>query len=310
VGLAQKLAKHVGISQSTISAVLNGGRSLTKAQVVKLAKSFRVSLLAIVVALALPSTVVGQSRKAKADRGAQPPKLSLWVPAYYYPNGPGLREWDRLIAAATRVPIVAIVNPASGPGDHVDTNIAAAITRARKARVRIVAYIGTQYTRKPLAAVKGEVDTYLRFYPDIQGIHFDEQSSDAKSVDYYAELYRYVRECIPDAIVVNNPGTSCAAEYVARPTSDVVCLFERDRAFEEFRPPNWASRFPASRFCVQAYHVDTEAQMKRALRRAVQLRVGYVYITDDQGPNPYDRLPSYWDAEVEAIRQVNQPTTQ
>ncbi len=122
-------------------------------------------------------------------------------------------------------------------------------------------------------------------------------------------LYRYVRQRIPDAIVLTNPGTSCAPEYVARPASDVVCLSERDGAFEEFRPPAWASRFPASRFCVQVYHVDTEAQMRQALRRAMQLRVGYVYITDDQGPNPYDRLPSYWGAEVEAVRRANQPAT-
>jgi HTH-type transcriptional regulator/antitoxin HigA len=43
-GLSQpKLAKAVGISQSTISAVLNGARSLTRSQVVALARFFRVS---------------------------------------------------------------------------------------------------------------------------------------------------------------------------------------------------------------------------------------------------------------------------
>jgi Spherulation-specific family 4 len=273
------------------------------------------AFLVLVMTAAFPSSVSGQTRKArvekaaKAEKGTQPATpLSLWVPAYYYPNGPGLREWDRLIAAAKVVPIVAIVNPASGPGDHVDPYIAKVITRARKGKVKVVAYIGTQYTRKSLEVVKGEVDTYLKYYPDIQGIHFDEQSSHAKDVDYYTELYRYVRQRIPEAIVLNNPGTVCAADYVARPAADVVCLFERDRAFEEFRPPAWATRFPASRFCVQSYKVDTEAEMKRALRRAVQLRVGYVYITDDVGPNPYDRLPTYWAAEVEAVRQVNQPT--
>ena len=46
-GLSQaKLAKRVGISQSTISAVLNGMRSLTKEQVILLAKEFRLSPLA------------------------------------------------------------------------------------------------------------------------------------------------------------------------------------------------------------------------------------------------------------------------
>jgi len=38
-----QLSKRVGIAQSTISAVLNGDRSLTKEQVVKLAKLFNVS---------------------------------------------------------------------------------------------------------------------------------------------------------------------------------------------------------------------------------------------------------------------------
>ncbi len=43
-GLSQpKLAKEAGISQSTISAVLSGTRSLTKSQVVMMAKFFRVS---------------------------------------------------------------------------------------------------------------------------------------------------------------------------------------------------------------------------------------------------------------------------
>ncbi|MCI0380055.1 MAG: helix-turn-helix domain-containing protein [Gemmataceae bacterium] len=43
-GLTQlSLAKAVGISQSTISAVLNGGRTFTKQQVVALARFFKVS---------------------------------------------------------------------------------------------------------------------------------------------------------------------------------------------------------------------------------------------------------------------------
>ena len=43
-GLSQQaLAKRVGIAQSTLSAVLNGARSLTKAQVVALARFFRVA---------------------------------------------------------------------------------------------------------------------------------------------------------------------------------------------------------------------------------------------------------------------------
>jgi hypothetical protein len=265
-------------------------------------------LLAAVAAglLAAPMPTSAQRAKKKAGNTAQAVEMRLWVPAYYYPFGPGLREWNRLIESARTVPIVAIVNPASGPGDHVDTNFAAIIPLARKAGVTVVGYIGTQYTRKPIAQVKQEVDTFLKFYPEIQGFHFDEQSSDASGVDYFAELYRYAHQRIPAALVLTNPGTSCDAGYVARPASDVISLHEREKGFEDYRPPAWTARFPGSRFCVQAHNVATEEQMKRSLRRATELKIGYVFITDDVGPNPYDRLPSYWDAEVEAIRRVNQ----
>ena len=51
-GLSQpKLAKAVGIAQSTLSAVLSGSRSLTKAQVVKLARFFHVSPAAFLPSL-------------------------------------------------------------------------------------------------------------------------------------------------------------------------------------------------------------------------------------------------------------------
>jgi HTH-type transcriptional regulator/antitoxin HigA len=43
-GLSQtELAKSVGIAQSTISAVLSGARSLTKGQILKLAKHFAIA---------------------------------------------------------------------------------------------------------------------------------------------------------------------------------------------------------------------------------------------------------------------------
>jgi HTH-type transcriptional regulator/antitoxin HigA len=50
-GLSQtRLAKEVGISQSTISAILNGTRSLTREQVITLAKFFHVTPAALLPA--------------------------------------------------------------------------------------------------------------------------------------------------------------------------------------------------------------------------------------------------------------------
>ncbi|HQU46117.1 MAG TPA: spherulation-specific family 4 protein, partial [Pirellulales bacterium] len=106
-------------------------------------------------------------------------KIKLFVPTYFYPAGEGLKEWERLISAAQMVPIVAIANPASGPGDQADPNHANIIGRATQAGVTVIGYVGTQYTKKPLAQVKAEVDRWTHLYPAIKGIFFDEQTSEA-----------------------------------------------------------------------------------------------------------------------------------
>jgi HTH-type transcriptional regulator / antitoxin HigA len=65
-GLSQmRLAKAVGISQSTISAVLNGTRSLTKEQVVALAQFFHVSPAAFLPAQA------GSKSPTRATNGSR-----------------------------------------------------------------------------------------------------------------------------------------------------------------------------------------------------------------------------------------------
>jgi hypothetical protein len=267
----------------------------------------RLALFASIAAIALATSTSARAQPPQKKNVQRPQsvQMRLWVPAYFYPNGPGLREWNRLIVAARVVPIVAIVNPASGPGDQVDNHFAAVLPRAREAGITIVGYISTRYTHKKLLAVKREVDTFLKFYPDLQGFHFDEQTSDARGVDYYAELYNYVHKRIPGAHVLTNPGSSCEPEYAARPASDAICLFEGKKGLDEFRPPAWVYRFPGAMFCVVAHDVGTEAQMRRSVNRAAELKIGNLFITDDVVPNPYDCLPSYWDAEVEAVRRVN-----
>ena len=45
--------------------------------------------------------------------------------------------------------------------------------------------------------------------------------------------------------------------------------------------------------------------MKEHLKLAVSRNAGMVFITDAKMPNPWDRLPSYWQAEVQAIKEMN-----
>jgi len=39
---------------------------------------------------------------------------------------------------------------------------------------------------------------------------------------------------------------------------------------------------------------------------AVQRNIGLVYVTDDVMPNPWDKLPTYWQEKVKYIKSINQ----
>jgi hypothetical protein len=46
----------------------------------------------------------------------------------------------------------------------------------------------------------------------------------------------------------------------------------------------------------------------RFVQLADERRAGWIYVTDDQGDNPWDRLPSYWTQFVQLIKARNDLT--
>ena len=78
---------------------------------------------------------------------AEPARIptGLLVPAYIYPAGEGLTAWNDLIAAADKVPIVAIINPASGPGTQVNPEIKAVFERANRSKTRPASSAGNEH---------------------------------------------------------------------------------------------------------------------------------------------------------------------
>jgi hypothetical protein len=242
-------------------------------------------------------------------RGGPPavaPRLRLLVPAYFYPGGKGLRHWERLIDSAGAVRPVAVVNMASGPSKEVDPNFVHVLDRARRAGITLVGYVNTAYARRPLPEAQADVSRWFRLYPQLDGIFFDQQASEAAQVEYYAALYARVRDVRPRGWVVTNPGGLCAEEYLSRPATDVACLAEACESLAAYRAPAWAERHGAGRFCALIAGVAKAEQMEEYVGAMPAKGIGYCYITDGAGANPWDRLPSYWEAEVAAVRRANE----
>lgn len=233
---------------------------------------------------------------------AAPPARTLLVPAYFYPAGKGLKEWDRLIASGRKAPILAIANPASGPGEKPDPLYTAVLTRAEESGIVLIGYVSTRYAKRPAEQIIDDLRRWPRFYPQVRGFFLDEQAGAAASVPFYENLAVHARRILPKARIMANPGTTCEAAYVARKTSDVVCLFEGPASgFPAWKPPRWTADVPADHFAAIAYDVPRPDAMHRILREWRAKRFGVVYVTDARGENPYDRLPGYWEDEVQFV---------
>src|SRR5436190_3744456 len=116
--------------------------------------------------------------------------LGLLVPAYFSPG----TKWTALNDAAKRVPVLAIMNPNNGPGASALSSYASAINSLKQSGGRVIGYVYSSYTARPLADVQADIDRYYSFY-NIDGIFVDEVTNDstAAHLDYYEALYRYIK---------------------------------------------------------------------------------------------------------------------
>lgn len=257
----------------------------------------RIALLCMLLML---STVA-----AAPSRAADAIPLRLIVPAYFYPAEKGLAQWKRLIDSSEKAPLVAIVNPDSGPGKRIDPSYTQLFELSRGRPITLIGYVTFSYAKRPISAIKADVDSWLQFYPEVQGIFFDEQPSGVEHVAFAAECFAYARSRIDRAAVVTNPGIPCAREYLAGRDCPTACLFEHETGFDTLQFPEWISRVPRERIYTLHYSVKGVPQMQKFLEAAVSKGAGSVYITDRLMPNPWDGLPAYWDDQVDAVARLN-----
>jgi hypothetical protein len=233
-------------------------------------------------------------------------KLRLLVPAYFYPAGQALDDWERIFRAAKRAPVTVIVNPSTGPGDTADPNYVAVIHRAALSHIAIAGYVNTEYAKRTKAEVQADIEKWTRFYPEVGGIFLDSQAPGAEHLDYYAMLRTFVANRIGGGFVITNPGTICVEEYFSRPATDIACVFESTENFDLFRLPPWGRLYPGKDFAALPYGIESLEVMRDYIGRAARGHLGSIYVSDTRAPAPWSRLPRYWEAEVDAVHRVNQ----
>lgn len=258
----------------------------------RIRRTFRTELLAAVLCLS--------SLSAAPTSG-----LGLLVPAYFYPSwwDPAVNLWDDLADAAGQVPLVAIMNPNSGPGAGPNADYTREVDALRAAGGRVIGYVPTTYGARPIDQVLAEVDAYYAWY-GLDGIYFDEVASaaDPGLLAYYQACYDHLRSLDAAALVVLGQGTAADEPYVARSTQMIIHeLDDGVSPFVQWQPDPYVSGHPADHFSVLAYNVADADGMRAAVDHAVANNAGWVYFTDDTAANPWDSLPTYWAEEVDKV---------
>lgn len=231
------------------------------------------------------------------DDPASENPMGIVVPAYFYPAwwDAGANRWDDLVLAAGRVDVIAIMNPASGPGASRNDDYVTAVTRMHEAGGRVIGYVPTTYGNRPLADCKADIDSYYGWY-DVDGIFFDEMSTDAGKISYYKDLHDFLAGKDPGAFITGNAGVNTNAGYMD--AADQLVIFEQSTGYDAWEPSSWVRAFPDDRFCALVYGVSGRTTMEDYVNLARSRNIGYVFITDDVLPNPWDTLPAYWEDEV------------
>jgi Spherulation-specific family 4 len=239
-------------------------------------------------------------------------KLQILLPLYSYPNWYDREKylWEKVAAAAQRVPIVAIINPNNGPDrSPPNADYQQGIKDLHQANVKTIGYVRSNYGKRSLKAVKADIDLYFKHF-NVDGIFIDESASARDKLDYYHQLYKYIKSHSDRYQVIINPGTDADEGYVSRSVADVVVMFEnQQREWIRYRPPAYTKKYPPQHFAALIHTTANSRLMKTTLDRAAKDRFGYIYITNDStetaNNNPWDTLPIYWHSQVEYIQKLN-----
>lgn len=250
------------------------------------------------LALLASSSPVDAQRALPAEQ-----HLRVLVPAYFYPV-PG-SPWDRLIATSESNPTLvwAIGNPGSGPGAAIDPTYVATFTAFQRSG-RLLGYVYTSYGARPLVDVFADIDTWYAWYaPD--GIFVDEMDNVPLAHEsYYRAIFQHVAAAHPKAAVVGNPGTTSTLDYLDGAfgrCASTLCLFENSSGFLAYTPQPWVLTRPRREFYALP-HSTAAADWPAVVDHAFASHFGWVYVTNDTLPNPWDTLPPYFEAMVDTIR--------
>ncbi len=260
--------------------------------------------------------------------------LHILVPAYANPCCDGGPEMWRALVETARNPqrnfeLVAILNPASGPGQVRDLNYlsedgkSGVILDFRAAGGKLFGYVSTAYDERQDTDIMADIDGYLkdasRYCGFVDGIFLDELSNDLAGIPRHRKWVAYIKSINAKMKTMANPGVAATLNPSATTEfneAQYANVFDGLMSFEH-SGDSYLNRFTTTTTIKESstrishvLHSQPEWD-KQWIDHARKRGADYLYVTDDlfrdpQIDNPYDTLPSYWSQMVADISAANQ----
>ena len=248
--------------------------------------------LLLIVLLALATVQPGRgsgnptASGPSSGSGLQVSSGGIIIPLYTAP-GP---DWDSVAQAKQQfpnLPFIVIVNPDNGPGTSQRFDFASGIGSLKGVGVSVFGYVYTDYGKRNISSVEAEISNYKAWY-GVAGIFYDGMPNVPGYETYYSTLNSYAKSLGLDT--AGNPGTPLPQSYTG--ILDIYVLDEGPT------PPTSPGPFPVGSTASLIYDVPAiSPQYVSALSKLS----GYVYITNQNLPNPYNGLPTYFDSLVSIL---------
>jgi hypothetical protein len=238
-------------------------------------------ILSLLLVLATSTTSIS-GPMAYADTT---PATGIIVPLYTYPTS---SNWDEVINIKTdypSVPIIAVINPSDGPGSYQNSDFVSGIGNLHSAGITVLGYVNTHYGSRSSHSIKKDISTYSSLY-NIDGIFFDEMSNTEGKEHYYESLSNYAKS-LGFTFTVGNPGADVPSSYIG--TVDNIVIYEDSGLPNISDLEGWHTSYDKTNFSIIAHSVDS---LDESFVSEASNYVGYMYITDNRMPNPYDSLHS------------------
>ena len=233
-------------------------------------------------------------------------KQSVIATTYTYPDGKNSFWSDVLTLGKDKVPYV-LINPNNGAGKKIEVNYADQIKKNKEAGIKNIAYIPTTYQRRNINDVKAEVDRYFEFYgtDNINGFFFDEISSNtSQQIKYMKEVFEYVKNKSQNNLVIANPGAAISDGI--SPYADIFVTSEvsANTYINKFEKPksSFENNQLNAKHIWHIVHSATPKEYAEIIKLSRERNAGWLMITDDIMPNPYDKKPTKF---IEMVNMIN-----